>query len=260
MEVLGYVAAVLMGLTMGLFGAGGGILTVPILVYLFGVSPTIATGESLLLVGLAAGLGALSFWRSGEVHRSAVLAFGGPSLIGTYVARRWLLPSLPDPVVGSVALDTGLMLLFATAMCVAAWAMIRKPREVLAGARPRALAWLVPWGLGVGILSGTVGAGGGFMIVPVMLAWGRMELRVATGTSLTIIAVQSLVGFGGQVQVQPVQDGALLGTLLLLALLGLGLGKMLANRAKPEQLRPAFGWFVLAMATVICLRELPMLF
>lgn len=258
-ELLGYGAAVLMGAVLGLMGGGGSILTVPILVYLFGLAPMAATGASLLIVGLASLLGVGAQWRSGYVRLKQALPFALASVLGVVLMRQWLLPALPELLwqQGGLKLtrDGVIMSLFALAMLSAARAMLKPEPDVsdqdpaeTVSARWLPLAGL---GLGAGLFAGLVGAGGGFIIVPVLVRWANMPIKTAIGTSLLIIALQSLSGFGADAFQHPRSDWALLMSFSALAGLGVLLGSWLSNRIPAKRLKPAFGWFVLAMGCLV---------
>lgn len=245
----------LVGVALGLIGGGGGILAVPILAYFFHQSAAQATGHSLFVVGAAALVGALGAMRRGEVSGREVLLFALPSMAASFVARAVVLPAIPHDI-GGLDRNRALMLLFAATMLLAAWRMIRGPRhpEDATGAA----AWLpiTLAGLGVGLLAGLVGAGGGFLIVPALLAFGGVSMRLAIGSSLAIIAIQSLGGFLGEVLSRASIDWPVLLGLTGVALAGLGIGAWMNRRTSPEGLRLVFGWFVLAMGLVILGKEL----
>jgi uncharacterized protein len=200
----GYALALVMGLTLGLIGAGGSILTVPILVYLLHVRPVTATGYSLLIVGSAALLGAARYWQRGKVNIKAALLFAAPSMLTVLATRALIVPAIPDPVfrLGATVIpkDGFIMLLFAALMIAAAIFMLRPQTEASAKAReltPTRFLGLVGGSAGVGLLTGIVGAGGGFLIIPTLIVLFGLEMKQAIGTSLAVIAINSLVGFNG---------------------------------------------------------------
>jgi uncharacterized membrane protein YfcA len=258
----GWIAAVLMGVTLGLIGGGGSILTVPILVYLLDVEPVRATGYSLFVVGATALVGAIRFVRAGLVDGRSTIVFGLPALVGVYAVRRWLVPSLPDTLgtVGDFVVTKGLlvMLVFAVVMALAAGSMIlsRRTDPESAAHRPRALPVAMLEGLVVGGVTGFVGAGGGFLIVPALIFFRGLPVRTAIGTSLLVIAIKSLVGFVGELQGTSAVEWPLLAVFSLLAVGGILAGTELNHRVPATRLKPLFGWFVLAMAVVIFVQEL----
>ncbi len=258
MIVLGYILAVLMGLTLGLIGAGGSILTVPILVYLLGVKPTVATGYSLLVVGCAALAGAVRYWRRGLVNLRAAATFATPAMLMVLATRRYIVPSLPATIVGAPK-DIGIMLMFAMLMMAAAMFMLRPLKE----AQPTApvlnvshVLKLLLGSAGVGLLSGMVGAGGGFLIIPTLIALFALPVKEAVGTSLAIIAVNSLLGFRGDVAAGIELDWHLLAVFLSLTLLGMALGTTLSKKIQAKQLRRLFGYFVLTVGLAVLAEEI----
>jgi uncharacterized membrane protein YfcA len=262
-EALGFLAMILMGVVLGALGAGGSILTLPILVYLFGLPASAATGYSLAIVGATALAGGLNYLRQGQASLRAALEFGVPAVAAVYLTRRFLFPAIPDPIVApgglAVSKDTALMLLFAAFMMAAAAAMLRgekgrtrdekEPRLVLE------LVLLVVLGFIVGVLTGLIGAGGGFMILPVLVLLGGLPVKVAIGTDLLIIAAKSLVGFVGEVQAVEDMDYGFVGIITATSLMGMVFGTRLNRRTPAPVLRAAFGWFVLVMGSYIVLRE-----
>jgi uncharacterized protein len=253
LALLGYGLASLMGLTLGLIGAGGSILAVPILVYLLGVQPVVATGYSLLVVGCAALAGAIRYQRNGLVNRKAVLLFAAPAMLSVLATRTYLVPALPDPLAG-IPKDSFILLLFALLMLLAARFMLRpmklQPSPTAALTLGR-IAKLIAGSAGVGLLTGMVGAGGGFLIIPTLIALFGLSMKEAIGTSLAIIAINSLVGFKGDIAAGIALDVPLLGAFLALTLVGMGLGTTLAKRIEGDRLKTAFGIFTLGVGLLI---------
>ncbi len=260
MELLGYIGAVVMGLSLGLIGGGGSILTIPVLVYLFGLDMVTATTYSLFIVGAVSAVGGARSLRKGSTDLTALLYFGLPSVLSVLATRAWLLPAIPDPLfrVGEVVVgrSLGLLFLFAALMLVSAWRMIRPSPERPApnGADQRAL--LVPLGLAMGVVTGLLGAGGGFLIIPALVLFARTPMDRAIGTSLSIIAVNTLIGFTGDMLHGHSVDFIFLATFTLLAVVGVLLGGWWGDRIPHAKLKPVFGWFVLVMGLYIIGREL----
>lgn len=258
MVALGYALALLIGASMGLIGAGGAILTVPILVYLFGVGASDATGYSLSIVSALSCLGASTYIRRGEVPVGPTIAFGVPSVVGVLVARAWVVPLLP-PVIGTVGTleltrDRLLLFVFAALMAVGAIAMTRSSPPIAAKELPR---WQFAFlGILVGFVTGMVGAGGGFLIIPALVCFARVEMKAAVGCSLSIIAVNAAIGFGAYMTRGGQANWALIGGILIAATLGMTLGLQLSKRIEGARLKPVFGYFVLAIASFIFIREL----
>lgn len=258
MLTLGYVLAVVMGATLGLIGAGGSILTVPILVYLMGVPPLLATGYSLLLVGSAALVGSISYWRQGLVEWRVVLMFVVPSMASVLLTRLWIVPAIPDPVFG-VSKAIVLMLFFACLMMVAALFMLKSSSEMETKALPLSLGRLAKMTLGsagVGFLSGMVGAGGGFLIIPSLMALFGLPIKKAIGASLTIIAINSLVGFAGDVSAGIALDWGFLSRFLSLTLLGMALGMVASRRIQAASLKKGLGVFTLLIGFFVLMQSI----
>lgn len=266
MELLGYFAIFLMGMTLGINGAGGSILTVPILVYLFAINPTSATAYSLVLVGSTAAIGGGRNALRGKISFEAFLTFGLPSILSVYLTRRFLLSAVPEDI-GTIAnyqltRDGIIMLVFSSLMLATAFLMIRgkspKPRSqeaIASGLSPlRIIAALE--GMAVGVITGFVGAGGGFLIVPVMIWLLAIPIHEAIATSLVIIAAKSLIGFLGDLQNAQVIDWALLGSLLVLSSVGILIGQHYRGRIPARHLQQGFGFFVLVTGVLIILREM----
>lgn len=263
MEIAGYIGALIMGLVLGVIGGGGSILTVPILVYLLGVDPVTATGYSLFIVGSTALFGGASHMRQGNVHWPSVIWFGAPSIITVFATRKWIMPALPDiwfTINGAIITKgIGLLLVFALLMVAASVSMIRKPPPAAAPAtRPRTnmLLLAVAEGIAVGVLTGLVGAGGGFLIIPALVLFGGLGMKQAIGTSLIIIAAKSLIGFTGDLLEASSMDWSLLLGFSGVAIVGILAGSSLSKRMSDERLKPAFGWFVLVMGIGMIAKEL----
>lgn len=275
MEIIGYIGAVVMGLSLGLIGGGGSILTVPILVYLFQVDAVLATAYSLFIVGLTSLVGSVSHVRLGNVHWRTAIVFGIPSIISVFLTRSYLVPRIPDPIMtfgqdpsGGAALvitkSVGLLLLFAVIMVMAAYSMIKPAKksgdntlEKAEDVQPQFnYPLILAEGAIVGVVTGLVGAGGGFLIIPALVLLAKLPMKQAVGTSLMIIAAKSLIGFVGDMRGNEVIDWSFLGVFSSIAVMGILLGSWLSKRIPGEKLKPAFGWFVLVMGTYIIIKEL----
>ncbi len=275
MEIIGYIGAVVMGLSLGLIGGGGSILTVPILVYLFQVDAVLATAYSLFIVGLTSLVGSVSHVRLGNVHWRTAIVFGIPSIISVFLTRSYLVPRIPDPIMtfgqdpsGGAALvitkSVGLLLLFAVIMVMAAYSMIKPAKksgdntlEKAEDVQPQFnYPLILAEGAIVGVVTGLVGAGGGFLIIPALVLLAKLPMKQAVGTSLMIIAAKSLIGFVGDMSGDEVIDWNFLAVFSSIAVVGILLGSWLSKRIPGEKLKPAFGWFVLVMGTYIIIKEL----
>ncbi len=263
MQIAAYLAATLIGLSLGMIGAGGSILTVPVLVYLAGVEPVLATGYSLFVVGSTALVGGVKSLRRGMVNLRTAVMFGVPSILAVYATRLWLMPVIPETLftVGGFALSkgTGLLILFAVLMVATSLSMIRDKKvqaeEAAADHEGRNILYVFAEGVGVGVLTGMVGAGGGFLIIPALVLLAGLEMKVAVGTSLFIIAAKSLTGFIGDVQNGEVIDWPFLALFTGFSIAGIFLGSWLAAYVNGNKLKKAFGWFVLAMGIYMIARE-----
>ncbi len=258
MEWAGYVSAVGVGVVLGLLGAGGSILSVPIFVYLFHVPAIVATVYSLFVVGFSSLAGAFAYYRQGLVDKKSALYFAPPALLGIFLARRVLLAQLP-PVLFTVSdfsltRDKLILLVFALVMIGSSYGMIRNAAPVSRGVRRPGL--LVGQGLFVGLVTGFAGAGGGFLIVPALVLLVGLGMKAAIGTSLAILSVNSIFGFFVGVSSISTVDWSLLLKFLGLAILGNGIGRGLNRRIPAAKLKKGFGWFVLLMALWIFYKEL----
>lgn len=259
MEIIGYVASVGIGLILGLLGGGGSILSIPILVYLFHMDPVTASAYSLFIVGITSLVGAVPKYKDHLVNLRTGVLFGIPSVIAIFATRKWVVPAIPDLIFtsGSFVLTKRVLLLgiFAVLMILASFSMIRERKE-LENNEDRIRHFLVVIeGTLIGFLTGLVGAGGGFLIIPALVLLTGLPFKMAVGTSLFIIAINSLTGFLGDV-LNYTMDWAFLLSITLLAVAGILIGNRLAGVFSSRQLRKSFGWFVLFMGLYILTREL----
>jgi uncharacterized protein len=263
LEVLGFSAAVLMGLSLGLIGGGGSILTVPILVYLFGLDAVPATAYSLFVVGLTSGVGSISHFQEGNVHLRLALIFGAPAILAVFVVRKYLLPAMPEVllVMGEYSLTKSafLLMLFALMMVITSLSMIfnwkKSSGDFSAKARFN-YPLILSEGVVVGGITGLVGAGGGFLIIPALVFLAKIPMKQAIGTSLLIIALKSLLGFLGDVGAGTPVNYPFMLLFSGIAMLGILAGTYLTRFIPNEHLKPAFGWFVLLMGAYMVLKEI----
>ncbi len=263
MEIIGYLAALLIGVTLGLFGAGGSILTLPVLYYLFHIEAELSTAYSLFIVGTTALAGAIPNMRRRTINYRAAIIFSIPSLITVYLTRAYLLHWIPDDIaeIGSFSLtkDIALLLFFSIIMILAAVSMIRgAARKDSSASGPEKYNYPMIFAEGaiVGVVTGLVGAGGGFLIIPALVLFAKLPMRMAVGTSLLIIAIKSLFGFVGDIQSGQPIDWMFLVTFTVVTSAGIFLGSYLAKFIAAEKLKGAFGWFVLVMGVIILIEEL----
>lgn len=259
MEVFGYIASVIIGFVLGLLGGGGSILSIPILVYLFHIDAVTASAYSLFIVGATSLAGAVPKYRDHLVNIKTGILFGIPSIIAIFITRRWIVPAIPDVIFQTEALTLTKRLLvlgiFAVLMILASLSMIRGRKEIKTLTSGMRIPLTIIEGILIGFLTGLVGAGGGFLIIPALIFLTRLPMKAASGTSLFIIAINSLVGFSGDLFTMQM-DWPFLLKVTALAIVGVHFGNVLSKRVSNTQLRKGFGWFTLAMGFYILGREL----
>lgn len=260
--LIGFASAVLIGVSLGLIGGGGSILTVPVLVYILGIEPVLATAYSLFVVGSTSLVGSFTYMKKGLVNYKTALVFAIPSFIAVFLTRKFLVPALPDQLfeIGEWAIskNIGIMIFFALIMLAASYSMIKgggkkdaeEDSEVKFNIPLIALEGMV-----VGVITGIVGAGGGFLIIPALVLLARLPMKMAVGTSLLIIAAKSLIGFLGDVSSQTI-DWKMLLIFTGLSIVGIFIGSSLSKKINDKALKKGFGWFVLVMGIYIISKEL----
>jgi uncharacterized protein len=261
MEIVGYIASVIIGISLGLIGGGGSILTVPVLVYLFGVEPVIATAYSLFIVGTTSLVGTVPKYKHGLVNLRTAIIFGIPSIIAVFVTRKFLVPLIPHHLfrIGNfeITKPVFIMVLFAILMVGASYSMIKNGEKENDGPIEQRFNYpmIILEGLVVGMLTGLVGAGGGFLIIPALVLFSKLPMKMAVGTSLLIIAAKSLIGFTGDLSHYEM-DWKLLLIVTLAAILGIFIGNAINKKVPGERLKKWFGWFILVMGFYIIVKEL----
>ncbi len=260
MEILGYIAAVFIGLSLGLIGGGGSILTVPVLVYILAIEPVKATAYSLFIVGLTSLFGTIAYIKKELVSYKTAVVFAVPAFIAVFLTRKFIIPAIPDLIfsLGGFHFTKGIfiMMIFALLMLAASVSMIRNKR---AEGEDTEIHFDFPMifleGIVVGILTGFVGAGGGFLIIPALVILARLPMKMAVGTSLMIIAAKSLLGFLGDVSEMNI-EWMFLAKFSVFTVAGIFIGSYLAKFIDGKKLKPAFGWFVLIMGIYIMTKEI----
>lgn len=260
MEVVGYIASALIGVSMGLIGGGGSILTIPILVYLFSVSPTLSISYSLFIVGFTSLVGAYNNYRRGLVNFKTVLLFGSSSVTTVIVVRKFIIPLLPDVFfrIGSLHVTHSIfvMVVFAVLMLTASISMIKNKKISDENSTAKKnLSILVFYGLLIGLVTGFLGAGGGFLLIPALVVLMKLPMKEAIGTSLFIIALNSLIGFLGDIGRYAI-DWSLIIIITSIAIGGIFIGSYFNKKVDSEKLKKGFGWFILIMGIYIIVKEI----
>lgn len=259
MEILAYISAVFIGIVLGLLGGGGSILTVPILVYLLAIPAYEATAYSLFIVGVTSLTGSINYMRYKLVDFKIALLFSIPSFIGVLLTRKLLLPNLPDLLFTlgdfEVSKNLAIMVLFSLLMMMASYSMIKKNNIDIDEKAENKFRLIIKFFF-VGVLLGLVGAGGGFLIIPSLIFFAKLDMKTAVGTSLLIISANTLIGFLGDLTTSIVFDWILLISFTILALIGIYIGIKISKFIDEKKLKPIFGWFVLIMGIYIISKEL----
>ena len=259
MEVLAYLSILLVGITLAVVGGGGSILTVPIFVYLFSIPADLATSYSLFLVGLSALVGARTYYKQGLVNFKVGLIFAAPAFLGVFLVRRFLLPEIPQSLDLSVLVltkDQIILGVFSLVMLLASGSMIRGRPEVETKKEAEDLNYplIIVEGILVGAVTGFVGAGGGFLIIPALVILAKIPMKEAVGTSLMIIAIKSLFGFSGDLGQLNI-DWQFLSISAAISIVGIVLGGRLAKKIPGHKLKKGFGYFVLIMGAFIVVQQ-----
>lgn len=260
-QIIGNSLAVIVGITMGLIGSGGSILSVPIFAYIMGIEPVLATAYSLFAVGCTALFGGIQKAKQKLVDFRKVFLFGIPTVIAVFVTRKYVVPSIPEIVLNTDFFTLNksvlIMLVFAVVMIMAAIRMIKpieeKPIE-LKGKWKYVSIFLQ--GFTIGLVAGFVGAGGGFLIIPALLLLTKTPMKTAVGTSLFIIAIQSLIGFLGDLSTNVAIDWKILLTFTFCSIVGVIIGNIFSKKVTAIKLKTGFGYFVLIMGIYIIIKEM----
>ncbi|TDE09176.1 sulfite exporter TauE/SafE family protein [Dyadobacter psychrotolerans] len=261
MEILAYIASALIGISLGLIGGGGSILTVPVLVYMFGISPLLSTSYSLFIVGSTSLIGAFNNYKKGAVSVRTALLFGASSITTVFLTRKFLIPLIPKQLftIGGFQITEPIltMVLFALLMMAASFGMIRNDAKVTDQSEGKGNNYLklFVFGIGIGLTTGLLGAGGGFLLIPTLVLFLGMPMKKAVGTSLLIIALNSLIGFVGDIGHFTI-DWPFLLKITGIAVAGIMLGGVLGKHVNSDQLKKGFGWFILVMGIYIITHEI----
>lgn len=262
MEIIAYLAAAFIGISLGLIGGGGSILTMPVLVYLFGINPLLATSYSLFIVGSTSLIGALNSYRKGQVNIKAALFFGAASIATVFFTRKYLVPVIPGELFSimgqAIGRDLVVMVAFGILMLISSVSMIRSKQKDEQEKECKdcvKFSRLLGYGVAIGLVTGLLGAGGGFLLIPALVFLLKMPMKKAIGTSLLIISLNSLIGFTGDLGHFNIDWKFLLG-ITAVAITGLFIGNFLSRNIAGAQLKKGFGWFVLMMGIYIILKEI----
>ena len=261
LEFSGYFGAFLTGIIIGLFGGGGSILAVPIFVYLFKLNPVIATSYSMFVVGFSSAFGTLINIKKQLIEYKTAFIFIFPALISVFLTRRFIIPNLPDILLSIQSFvltkEMALMLLFSVIILLSAVFMMKKPKTDIPQNLnpPKKYSLLVFIGLGVGLLTGLVGAGGGFIIVPSLVLFARLTVKQAVATSMIIITFNSLIGFSADLSLIDIKWDFLV-VFTTLSILGIFVGTYISNYVRESTLKTNFSRFMILMAFVIILKEI----
>jgi uncharacterized membrane protein YfcA len=259
-HIIGYTLAVVVGITLGLIGSGGSILSVPILVYIMGVEPILATAYSLFVIGTTALFGGIQKAKEKLVDFKKVVLFGIPTVLAVFITRKIIVPSIPDLVYSSNSFTLKksvlVMIIFAIVMIMASIRMIQPLKEKISNDDKLNYFGILFQGLFIGLIAGFVGAGGGFLIIPALLFLAKTPMKMAVGTSLFIVSAQSLIGFIGDLRPEQIMDWNLILIFTSCSIIGVFIGNYLSKKISGEKLKTSFGWFVLAMGVYIICKEL----
>jgi uncharacterized membrane protein YfcA len=245
---------------LGLIGGGGSILTVPVFVYLLYINPVTATAYSLFVVGVSALVGALRNMQKGLVDFRTAIVFSIPAFIAVYITRKFIVPAIPETLFSIedyvVSKNLGIMVFFAIIMLVASFSMIRSngKEDIKSGKIRLNYPMIFVEGFVVGLLTGVVGAGGGFLIIPALVLLAKLPMKKAVATSLLIIAIKSLIGFIGDIETMEIEWQFLL-IFTGISVIGIFIGVWLNKFIDGKKLKKSFGWFVLLMAIYIIFKE-----
>lgn len=260
MEIIGSLLAAFIGITLGMMGSGGSILTVPVLVYILHVDPNLATTYSLFAIGASSLIGSFSNYYKGNIDFRKVLDFGFPSVVSVFLTRQFFLPLVPDVfIIGNwtVHQNTVLMLLFAILMVVSAFSMIKRKPEPAAGEEKEyARLTTITQGLGIGFITGVVGAGGGFLIIPALVNFYKMPMKKAVSTSLAIICINSVFGLIGDIEKFALFEWERIGSYTILLIVGMFGGFYLTKFFNGAQLKKALGYLIFVIGIFILFKEI----
>lgn len=260
-QLIGYILAVFVGMILGMLGSGGSILSVPILVYVMGIEPTLATAYSLFIIGTTSLVGGIHKAKQKLVDFNKVVLFGIPAVISVFITRKIIVPKISDIIYATedftLSKSILIMIVFAIVMIFSSVRMIKPfKKRTISDDEKLNYYKIALLGILIGLISGFVGAGGGFLIVPALLIFAKTPMKMAVGTSLFIVFSQSLIGFTGDIMSDQIIDWKLLELFTLASIIGIFIGNFISKKVDDEKLKISFGWFVLSMGIYIIIREL----
>lgn len=261
MLITGYLLSIIMGTVLGTLGAGGSILILPILVYFMGVNPSLATTYSLIIVGFTALIGSIKYLRNNQINLIDTLTFAIPSLITIYLTRRYLLTIFPESFYLEnliITKDFIIMMIFCILMFIAAYLMLfsKEKLSIVSSNLIYKNFKIILQGSLVGIFTGIVGAGGGFLIIPTLVIFVGLNIKTAIGTSLFIIFIKSLIGFIGDIQAGVQINYHLIIMITLCTSVGILIGIRCSKNISENILKKAFGYFLILISLFIILKEI----
>jgi len=260
--VFGYIGALFVGITLGLIGSGGSILSLPIFVYLFGLNPVLASAYSLFTVGLTSLIGSIKNIKLKLIDVNTVLYFSFSAAISVYITRKYLIDLIPDEIISlgwlTITKEKFLMLFFAVLIYFAGIAMIKKRKDTSQNQRRKSKydkALILLEGSVVGFITGLVGAGGGFIIIPVLVLFSKLNMKNAIATSLVIISIKSLIGFIGDIENLDI-DWLFLIKFSLISIIGIFIGQAIGLKIDGSKLKKGFGYFIIIIASLVIVKEI----
>lgn len=260
LHIIGYLGAVLVGFVLGLMGGGGALISIPILVYLFHIEVSVATSYSLFLIAITASSGAYHNIRKNLVDYNAALYYGIPSVISVFAVRRWVMPNLPKVIftIGNFPVSKSLFILvvLVIVMVMAAYKMIVSNDAELDKTEHKINHFRLSFfAVLIGSFLGLVGGGGGFLMVPALIYFANVHLKKAVGTALVLVAVNSFIGFLGDLSSHIQIDWALFATFLFFSIGGVFIGHYMVAYTQGNKMKKYFGYFLLVVAAFIVIKE-----
>jgi uncharacterized membrane protein YfcA len=259
-QVFGYFGAFLTGLILGLLGGGGALISIPVLVYLFHIEASVATGYSLFLIGITASTGAVTNLRKKTVDLPTLLYYGLPSVVSIYCMRRYIVPAIPDVIfqIGAYQLTKNnlILTLLSVVIFAVAYNMISTNKVASDNEHHSNYTKLIATAIFIGAFLGMVGAGGGFLMIPALFHYANLDMKKSIGTSLVLVAINSFVGFWGDVHSNQTMEWSFLFAFSSFSVVGMFTGSYWAGKTDNRLLKKYFAWFMLAVGSYILIKEI----